>query len=90
METLLNYFSSIYIKNLKSSKWKIRVFLLSSHGPCLSSDPLLVVGSVLTEAGVSLGLGRILDVGIIEEVLDAQQDLLDGDGRPPVLLLVQD
>ena len=66
------------------------MFLLSSHGPCLSSDPLLVVGSVLTEAGVSLGLGRILDVGIIEEVLDAQQDLLDGDGRPPVLLLVQD
>ena len=66
------------------------MFLLSSHGPCLSSDSLLIIGPILTEAGVSLGLGRILDVGVVEEILDPQQDLLDGDGRPPVLLLVQD
>ena len=64
--------------------------LLGSHGPGLSPHPLLVVGPVLTKAGVGLGLSGILDVGVIEEVLDPQQDLLDGDGRPPVLLLVQD
>ena len=56
----------------------------------MSSHPLLVVGSVLAEAGVSLSLSRILDVGIVEKVLDAEEDLLDGDGRPPVLVLVED
>ena len=64
--------------------------LLGGHGPGLGPHPLLVVGPVLTEAGVSLGLSGVLDVGVIEQVLDTQQDLLDGDGRPPVLLLVQD
>ena len=29
-------------------------------------------------------------VGIVEQVLDAQQDLLDGDGGLPALVLVQD
>lgn len=38
---------------------------------------------------VSLRLGRVLDVGLVQQVLDAEQDLLDGDGRAPVLLLVQ-
>ena len=66
------------------------MFLLSSHGPGLSSDPLLVISPILTEAGVGLSLSRILDVGVVEEVLDAQEDLLDGDGRPPVFLFVQD
>jgi len=66
------------------------LFLLSSHGPGLGSDPLLVIGPVLTETGVGLGLGGVLDVGIVEEILDTQEDLLNGDGRPPVLLFVQD
>ena len=66
------------------------MFLFSSHGSSLGPDPLLVIGPVLAEAGVGLGLGRILNVGVVEEVLDAEQDLLDGDGGPPVLLLVQD
>ena len=66
------------------------MFLFSSHGSSLSPDPLLVIGPVLAEAGVGLGLGRILNVGVVEEVLDTEQDLLDGDGGPPVLLLVQD
>ena len=66
------------------------MFLLCSHGPGLGSDPLLVISPVLTEAGVGLGLSRVLNVGVVQEVLDTQQDLLDGDGRPPVLLLVQD
>jgi len=59
------------------------------EGSCLSPDSLLIVCSVLTIAGVSLSLGRILDVGIVEEVLDADQELLDGDGWPPILVLVQ-
>ena len=54
----------------------------------MSSHPLLVVGSVLAEAGVSLSLSRILDVGIVEKVLDAEEDLLDGNCWPPVLLLI--
>ena len=66
------------------------MFLFSSHGSSLGPDPLLVIGPVLAEAGVGLGLGRILNVGVVEEVLDTEQDLLDGDGGPPVLLLVQD
>ena len=45
---------------------------------------------VLAEAGVGLGLGGVLDVGVVQEILDTQQDLLHRDGRPPVLLLVQD
>ena len=63
---------------------------LRGHGPGLGPHPLLVVRPVLAEAGVGLGLGGVLDVGVVQEVLDTQQDLLDGDGRPPVLLLVQD
>ena len=66
------------------------MFLFSSHGSSLGPDPLLVIGPVLTEAGVGLGLGRVLNVGVVQEVLDPQQDLLDGDGGPPVLLLIQD
>ena len=60
------------------------------HGPGLSPDPLLVLGPVLAIAGVGLGLGRILDVGVVEQVLDAEKQLFDGDGRPPILLLVQE
>ena len=45
---------------------------------------------VLAEAGVSLSLGGVLDVGVVEKILNAQQDLLDGNCGPPVFLLVQD
>ena len=66
------------------------MFLFSSHGSSLGPDSVLVIGLVLAEALEGLGLGRIINVGIIEEVLDPQKDLLDGYGRPPVFLLVQD
>jgi len=61
-------------------------------GECsgLSAHALLVVGSVLAVGGVSLCLSRVLDVGIVEEILDADQELFDGDGRPPILVLVQE
>lgn len=59
------------------------------HSTGLSPHPLFVFGAVLAIAGVGLGLSRILDVGVIEQVLDAQKQLLDGDSRSPILLLVQ-
>ena len=75
-----------------ASVWEVFFDLahLGGHGPGLSPHPLLVVCPILAEAGVGLGLGGVLDVGVVEQVLDPQQDLLDGDGGPPVLLLVQD
>ena len=68
----------------------LRLCSLRGHGPGLGPHPLLVVRPVLAEAGVGLGLGGVLDVGVVEQVLDPQQNLLDGDGGPPVLLLGQD
>ena len=70
--------------------FNVQYYSLRGHGSGLGPHPLLVVRPVLAEAGVGLGLGGVLDVGVVQEVLDTQQDLLDGDGRPPVLLLVQD
>ena len=70
--------------------FNVQYYSLRGHGSGLSPHPLLVVRPVLAEAGVGLGLGGVLDVGVVQEILDTQQDLLDGDGRPPVLLLVQD
>jgi len=52
---------------------------------------LLVVGSaVLAEQVVGLGLGRRLRVGLIEQRLNAEEDLLDGDGGLPAFLFVED
>ena len=70
--------------------FNVQYYSLRGHGPGLGPHPLLVVRPVLAEAGVGLGLGGVLDVGVVQEILDTQQDLLDGYGRPPVLLLVQD
>ncbi len=53
-------------------------------------DPPFVLRPVSLEHVVSLRLSRGLGVGVVEQVLDAEEDLLDGDGRLPRLLLVQD
>lgn len=53
-------------------------------------DPPLVLRAVSLEHVVRLGLGGGLRVGVVEEVLDAEEDLLDRDGRLPRLFLVQD
>jgi hypothetical protein len=51
-------------------------------------DILLAV--VLVESQWLL-LGRTLNIGLIlQQLLDAEQDLFDGDVRLPVLLLIQD
>lgn len=54
-----------------------------------TANPLLVLGAILLKQVVRLCLGRRLGVRVVEEVLDAQQDLLDGDGGLPCLLLVE-
>jgi len=43
------------------------------EGPSLSPDSLLVIGPVLTKAGVGLGLGGVLDVGVVQQILDSNE-----------------
>merc|ERR1719445_222126 len=64
-------------------------FLFSSHGSSLSSHSLLVISSVLAEAGVSLSLRWVLDVGVVQKILNSQENLLDRYSRPPILLFIQ-
>lgn len=52
--------------------------------------PLLIVHPVLTVNCVSLCLCWVLNVRLIQQLLDTQQDLFDGDGRPPIFVLLQD
>lgn len=54
------------------------------------SDTLLVLDTILLEEIVGLRLGWRFRVWVVEQVLHAQKDLLDCDGRLPRLLLVQD
>lgn len=69
------------------------MLLLPSWRRILPDNPahaLLVFVSVLLIQIVRVGLGGRVRVGVVEQILDAQQDLLDSDGGPPGLLLVQD
>jgi len=59
------------------------------HGLGLGPNPLLVLETILTEDGVGLCLRGVLDVGVVEQLLDAHQDLLDGDSGAPVLLVIK-
>jgi len=53
-------------------------------------DPPGVFRLVVDEQVVRLGLRGRFRIRLVQQVLDARQDLLHGDGRPPPLLLVQD
>jgi hypothetical protein len=53
-------------------------------------DLLLVGSAVFAEQIVSLCLSRRLGVGLVKQRLDAEKNLLDGDGGLPAFLLVQD
>jgi hypothetical protein len=55
-----------------------------------ATDLLLVGLPVLLEQVEGIGLGGRLWVGLVEERLDAEQNLPDGDGGLPAFLLVQD
>lgn len=58
--------------------------------PSFGLDPSLVLGLVVHKKLVGLGLGGAVGVGIVQEVLNAEEHLLDGDRGPPPLLLVED
>lgn len=63
-----------------------------SRGWVVANHPLdtaLVLCPVLLEQIVGVCLRRRLGVGVVEEVLDAYEDLLDSDSWLPGLLLVQ-
>ena len=50
-----------------------------------------VVGlSILLEEVVGFSLSRRFRIGIVEQILDSKENLLDGDRWFPSLLLVQD
>ena len=48
----------------------------------------LVGGTVLLEEVERVGLGGVARVRVVEQVLDTQQDLLDGNCRLPALFLI--
>jgi len=48
---------------------QMRLHHFRVHGACLGSHAFLVFRAILTIASVSFGLGGILDVGIVEQVL---------------------
>ena len=64
--------------------------LFNCHGPGLSSDSVLIFSLVLLKKFKGRFLGRRQDVRLVEEMLDPQEDLLEGQGSSPVLLLIQD
>jgi hypothetical protein len=55
-----------------------------------AADLLLVGLPVLLEQVEGIGLGGRLWVGLVEERLDTEQNLPDGDGGLPAFFLVQD
>lgn len=52
--------------------------------------PLLIVHPVLTVNCVSFCLCWILNVWLIQQLLDSQKNLFDGDSRSPIFVLLQD
>lgn len=53
-------------------------------------DLRIVPGAVLLEKIVSVGLSWRVGVGVVEQVLNTKQDLLDSNRRLPTFLLIQD
>jgi hypothetical protein len=55
-----------------------------------TADFPLILGLVPLEEVVGVGLCGRIRVGVVEQVLDAQGDLLNGDGGLPRLVIVED
>lgn len=53
-------------------------------------DSFLILHLVSLEQVVRLGLGGRLGIGVVQKILDAQEDLLDSDSRLPSLVFVED
>lgn len=51
---------------------------------------LLISLAILLEQLVRISLGGRVDIGLVEQLLDAEQDLLDGNRRLPALLFIED
>lgn len=58
--------------------------------PRVVANLALVRGPVLLEQRVRIGVRRRRRVRLVEQVLDADQDLLDRDRRPPAFVFVED
>mmetsp|Transcript_44575 Transcript_44575/g.139786 ORF Transcript_44575/g.139786 Transcript_44575/m.139786 type:complete len:261 (-) Transcript_44575:47-829(-) len=67
-----------------------RLTLLRDILARLFSYPVVVLLAVVHEELEGLVLCRRVGVRVVEQVLHAEQHLLNRDGRPPVLVLVQD
>lgn len=57
---------------------------------CLLSYPTFVGSCVFLEERVCLALRWVCGVGIVKQILNAEEKLLDGDCWLPALILVQD
>jgi len=57
---------------------------------CLIFDLAIVCCPILHEQLIRFPLRRGVGVGVIEQVLYAEQHLLDGNSRSPILVLVED
>jgi len=64
-------------------------FLRSWVVPNNALDLALVRGPVFLEEIVSISLGWGVGVGVVKEVLNTEEDLLDGDSWLPTLFFVQ-
>lgn len=53
-------------------------------------DLVLICSPIPSEEVVCVSLSWRVGVGVIEKVLNSEEDLLDGDGRLPALLFIQD
>lgn len=53
-------------------------------------DLTLVCSSIFLEQVICICLGGRFGVGFVEQFLDAEEDLFDGDGRLPAFFFVQD
>lgn len=58
--------------------------------PRLEKHSPVVFRPVVHEKFEGFCLGRVAWIGVVQEVEDAVQHLLDGDARPPALALVED
>ena len=56
----------------------------------LFAYPIIILGLILCEEEIGIGLSRTLLVGIIHEVLDAHQQLRNGERWTPVFIFVED
>lgn len=82
----------LYEKAQDGKVMKKMVLLTSLHGRVLLdnlADFSLVCGAILLEHVVGFGLRGRLGVGVIEQILDTQEDRLNCYGRAPGLFFVQ-